>query len=79
MASEEKLFENVNGCTDRRTHAQMDDRQKVITRAHPEHSSDELKTIINFFSRTKKALKLNLGIEHQGYKVYQTYSINDPL
>ena len=33
-ASEEKLFENVNG--------QMDDKQKVITIAHPEYSSDEL-------------------------------------
>ena len=33
-ASEEKLFENVNGRTDRR---------KVITIAHPEHSLGELK------------------------------------
>ena len=33
-----KSFENVNGWMDART----DDRQKVITIAHPEHSSDEL-------------------------------------
>ena len=35
MALEELSFESVNG--------QMDDRQKVITTAHPEHSSGELK------------------------------------
>ena len=34
-----EAFENVNGCTDGRT----DDGQKVITIAHPEHSSGELK------------------------------------
>ena len=34
MDSEEKTFENVNGRTD--------DGQKVITIAHPEHSSGEL-------------------------------------
>ena len=42
-ASEEKSFENVNGL--------KDDRQKVITIAHPEHSSGELKipTIVGIF------------------------------
>ena len=38
-ASEEKSFENVNG----RTHGRMHDGRKVITIAHPEHSSSELK------------------------------------
>ena len=40
MASE-KSFENVNGCTDGWT----DNKQKVITIAHPEHSSGELKMV----------------------------------
>ena len=31
-----------------------------------------------FFSRTKKALRLSLGIQHLGLKVYQFYSNNDP-
>ena len=35
-----KSFENVNG----RTHGRTDDRRKVITIAHPEHSSGELKS-----------------------------------
>ena len=47
MASEEKSFENVNGRTDGRTDARtdgrMDDGRKVITIAHPEQSSGELK------------------------------------
>ena len=38
MALEELSFESVNGRTDRRT-----DGRKVITIAHPEHSSGELK------------------------------------
>ena len=38
MALEELLFESVNGQPDR----QRDDGQKVITIAHPEHSSGEL-------------------------------------
>ena len=42
-ASEEKLFENVNGWMDGRTEGRTDDRRKVITIAHPEHSSGELK------------------------------------
>ena len=37
-ASEEKSFENVNRWTD--------DGRKVITTAHPEHSSGELKSPI---------------------------------
>ena len=39
MALEELLFESVNGQPDRWTV----DGQKVITTAHPEHSSSELK------------------------------------
>ena len=39
--SEEKLFKNVNGRTQGRTDGQTDGR-KVITIAHPEHSSGEL-------------------------------------
>ena len=31
-----------------------------------------------FFSRTKKASRLNLDINHQGLKVYQVYSNDDP-
>ena len=42
-ASEEKSFENVNGRTD----AQMDVGRKVITTAHPQHSSGELKRTPN--------------------------------
>ena len=33
----------TDGCTDRRTHGRMDDGRKVITIAHPEQSSGELK------------------------------------
>ena len=42
-ATEEKSFENVNRRTHRRTDGRTDDRRKVITIAHPEHSSGELK------------------------------------
>ena len=49
IASEEKSFENVNGRTDartdRRTHWQTDG-WKVITIAHPEHNSGELKKLL---------------------------------
>ena len=38
VASEEKSFENVKG----RSHGRTDDGRKVITIAHPEHSSGEL-------------------------------------
>ena len=31
-----------------------------------------------FFSRTKKTLRLNLGIQHWGLKVYQVYSDDEP-
>ena len=41
IVSEEMSFENVNGLTDARTHEWTDDGQKVITVAHPEHSSGE--------------------------------------
>ena len=41
MALDELSFENVNGRTDRR----MDDGQKVITIAHPEHNSGEINTM----------------------------------
>ena len=41
MASEEKLFENVNGRMHGRTDTLTDGR-KVITIAHPEQSSGEL-------------------------------------
>ena len=44
-ASEEKYeFENVNGRTDGRKDGQTDDGREMITIAHPEHSSGELKT-----------------------------------
>ena len=43
MALEELSFESVNGRTTGRTDGWMDDGQKVITIAHPEHSSGELK------------------------------------
>ena len=33
-----------------------------------------VKTLKIFFSRTRKALGLNLGIQHLGGKVYQVYS-----
>ena len=46
-----RSFENVNGRMDAHMHGQtegrMDDWQKVITIAHPEHSSGELKTKIS--------------------------------
>ena len=31
-----------------------------------------------FFSRTKKALRLNLGVQHQGLEVNQVCSNDDP-
>ena len=37
-AASELLFENVNG----QTHTHRDDRQRVITIAHPVHTSGEL-------------------------------------
>ena len=38
----EQLFESVNG----QRHTRTDDGQKVITIAHPEHSSGELKMLV---------------------------------
>ena len=46
MALEELSFESVNGCRD---------AQKVITVAHPEHSSDELKSRNGSDLKYKKA------------------------
>ena len=40
----------TDGRTDGRTDARMDDGRKVITIAHPEHSSDELKSDKNKIS-----------------------------
>ena len=45
MALVELSFESVNGRTDARPDGRTDDGQKVITVAHPEHSSDELKRV----------------------------------
>ena len=66
-ASEEKSFENVNGLTHGRTDARTEDGRKVITIAHPEHSSGELKmpTIVGIFifiSRENFMLSL---VEHE--------------
>ena len=46
MALEELSFESVNGRTDRHTDGRTDEGQKMITIAHPEHNSDELKTMM---------------------------------
>ena len=59
--SEEKSFENVNGRThgrtdartDGRTDGRTDDGRKVITIAHPEQSSGELKTVRNCVQKTQ--------------------------
>ena len=48
-ASEEKSFENVNG----RTHGWMDNGRKVITIAHPEQRSGELKMGDIFFPENR--------------------------
>ena len=42
-ASEEKPFENVNGRTDGCMEGRTEDGRNVITIAHPEQSSGELK------------------------------------
>ena len=39
---------------------------------------EKKKTLKNLFSRTKKVLRLDLGIVHQGLKVYQVCSNDDP-
>ena len=46
MALEEFSFESVNGRTTGQTDGRTDDGQKVITIAHPEHSSGELKIAV---------------------------------
>ena len=51
MALEELSFESVNGQTDGWTDAgRTENGQKVITKAHPEHSSGELKIAKSFQS-----------------------------
>ena len=45
MALEELSFESVNGQTDGQTDGLLDNGQKVITVAHPEHSSGDLKSL----------------------------------
>ena len=55
--SEEKSFENVNGRTDGRT----DDGRKVITIAHPEQSSGELK---NKKKQQKNIQMLSAAVVH---------------
>ena len=52
--SEEKSFENVNGRTDRCTDGRTDDGRKVITIAHPEQSSGELKINQDFSVNSKR-------------------------
>ena len=66
-ASEEKSFENVN----RRTHRWMDaltdrrtdDGRKVITIAHPEHNSGELKIWPNPFNSTDQKKDFTNSVE----------------
>ena len=36
----------TDGCTDGQTHGRADNGRKVITIAHPEHSSGELKIYV---------------------------------
>ena len=55
--SEEKSFENVNGRTD----GQTDDGRKVITIAHPEQSSGELKISI-FLSKKLSFLVVKFSV-----------------
>ena len=57
-ASEEKSFENVNG----RTHGWTDDGRKVITIAHPEQCSGELKTECCLLQILFVALRVNFPI-----------------
>ena len=59
MASEEKSFENVNRRTDGRT----DNGRKVITIAHPEQSSGELKKPQHTFQSSTKLVKNSSAIE----------------
>ena len=45
MKFEQNWLSSFRGGVLRETTRQTDDRQKVITLAHPEYSSDELKTL----------------------------------
>ena len=53
MALEELSFESVNKRTDTRMDGWTEDGQKLLTIAHPEHSSGELK-IGQFFISTRQ-------------------------
>ena len=77
MASEKKLSENVNGRThgqtDARTHGRTDDGQKVITIAHPEQSSGELKKQMSYApDKVKSGLFSTQGQVTQLYNIAQT-------
>ena len=61
-ASEEKSFENFNG----RTHWRTDNQQKVITIAHPEHSSGELK----IFKKCNNSTKIWYSVTLKQYALY---------
>ena len=60
-ASEEKSFENVNGRTDART----EDRRKVITIAHPEHSLGELIIVANIYNKDTFLILVGLVLNGQ--------------
>ena len=62
MALEKLSFESVNGRTDRRTDGRTDDGRKVITIAHHEHSSGELKHCD--CDGTKQRIQCDLKPEH---------------
>ena len=64
-ASEEKLFENVNGGT----HGGTNDDQKVITIAHPEYNSGELKIECHLLQILLATLRVRLQ-----KACYQKYS-----
>ena len=67
--------------TDGRTHACTDDGRKVITMAHPEHSSGELKKGIDYHVSVNNLLKRHLPLNRlMDFEIIlQECFLSDPL
>ena len=76
-ASEEKSFENVNG----RTGVRTDDGRKMITTAHPEHSSGELiiiiKKTLTLPSRSLRSFSVSLSHRCRSWTFCSLFLLRD--
>ena len=73
MKFEQKWFSSFRSCLNDNgwKHGQMEDGQKVITIAHPEHSSGELKILVTYFFMRNPYMKFqNISIHGSKLMLY---------